>query len=109
MRFRLTLLLGLGIGYVLGAKAGRERYNQMMEMWNQFMGSPTGQQVSRQVHDLREQAVETFQAKTSEGTEKAKERLASAQSSGGTTSGGTTPGGTTPGGTASPSSTTAPS
>ena len=91
MRFRLTLLVGLGIGYVLGAKAGRERYDQIMEMCNQFMGSPTGQQVSRQVQDLREQAAETVQSKTTEGAEKAKEKLASAQSSG---SGTTSPGGT---------------
>jgi alkylated DNA repair dioxygenase AlkB len=28
-RFKLGLILGLGIGYVLGTKAGRERYLQM--------------------------------------------------------------------------------
>jgi len=31
-RFRLGLALGLGAGYVLGTKAGRERYLQM-ERW----------------------------------------------------------------------------
>jgi uncharacterized membrane-anchored protein YhcB (DUF1043 family) len=30
MRFRLGLLIGLAIGYVLGAKAGRERYDQIV-------------------------------------------------------------------------------
>ena len=29
MRFRLGLLLGFGVGYYLGAKAGRERYEQL--------------------------------------------------------------------------------
>ena len=29
MRFRLTFILGFGVGYYLGAKAGRERYEQM--------------------------------------------------------------------------------
>ena len=32
MRFRLGLVLGLGAGYYLGAKAGRERYQQMNQM-----------------------------------------------------------------------------
>lgn len=30
MRFRMGLVIGLGIGYVLGAKAGRERYEQIV-------------------------------------------------------------------------------
>ena len=32
MRFRLGLTVGLGAGYYLGAKAGRERYEQMNQM-----------------------------------------------------------------------------
>ncbi|MCB1245716.1 MAG: YtxH domain-containing protein [Acidimicrobiia bacterium] len=30
MRFRTGLIIGLGVGYVLGAKAGRERYDQIV-------------------------------------------------------------------------------
>jgi hypothetical protein len=29
MRFRIGLLVGFGIGYYLGARAGRERYEQI--------------------------------------------------------------------------------
>lgn len=29
-RFRTGLIIGLGVGYVLGTKAGRERYEQLM-------------------------------------------------------------------------------
>lgn len=29
MKFRTGLVIGLGIGYVLGARAGRERYEQI--------------------------------------------------------------------------------
>ena len=32
MRFRFGLLLGLGAGYYFGAKAGRERYEQLNAM-----------------------------------------------------------------------------
>ena len=34
MRFRTGLVVGLGVGYYLGAKAGRGRYEQM-ERWLQ--------------------------------------------------------------------------
>lgn len=32
MRFRLGLMVGFGAGYYLGAKAGRERYEQLNTM-----------------------------------------------------------------------------
>lgn len=36
MRFRIGLLLGFAIGYVLGAKAGRERYDQIVNTCRGF-------------------------------------------------------------------------
>ena len=32
MRFRTGLIVGLGVGYVLGAKAGRARYEQIVDL-----------------------------------------------------------------------------
>lgn len=32
MKFRTGLVIGLGVGYVLGAKAGRRRYDQIVAM-----------------------------------------------------------------------------
>jgi len=32
MRFRVGLVVGFGIGYYLGAKAGRERYEQLRDL-----------------------------------------------------------------------------
>lgn len=32
MRFRVGLVVGFGIGYYLGAKAGRERYEQLRDV-----------------------------------------------------------------------------
>jgi hypothetical protein len=40
MAFKTGLIAGLGIGYVLGARAGRERYEQIRHYWEQ-MGGPT--------------------------------------------------------------------
>ena len=32
--------LGFAVGYVLGTRAGRERYRQMVGWWNTFAGNP---------------------------------------------------------------------
>jgi len=46
MRFKAGLVVGLGVGYVLGARAGRERYEQLRRSWDQLMGSPTVQRAA---------------------------------------------------------------
>ncbi len=38
MKFRHGLIVGVGIGYVLGAKAGRERYDQIVGHWQRMTG-----------------------------------------------------------------------
>ncbi|WP_345602209.1 YtxH domain-containing protein, partial [Streptomyces chumphonensis] len=40
MRYRLTFLAGLAIGYVAGAKAGRERYEQLRKAAERFTENP---------------------------------------------------------------------
>jgi hypothetical protein len=59
MGFKTGLIVGLGAGYVLGTKAGRERYEELKASWDQFVGNPS---VQRMVSKGRE-VVET-------GTEK---------------------------------------
>jgi hypothetical protein len=34
-----SFVLGFGAGYVLGARAGRQRYEQIVELWHQVTGS----------------------------------------------------------------------
>ena len=41
---KLSLGLGLGVGYVLGAQAGRARYEQIKQAAMGFMGRPEVQQ-----------------------------------------------------------------
>ena len=38
--------VGFGAGYVLGAKAGRERYEQILQMWGRVSGNPTVRQAA---------------------------------------------------------------
>jgi hypothetical protein len=49
MKFKSGLLVGLGAGYVLGAKAGRERYQQIVEAARAFMENPGVQRLSDEV------------------------------------------------------------
>jgi hypothetical protein len=71
MRFRLGLLLGIGIGYVLGSRAGRERYEQIREGWSRFSGSPTVRRAADRTKDMAgEQGRRAFQV-VQQGVEKA--------------------------------------
>jgi hypothetical protein len=60
MRYRLTFLLGVGAGYVLGARAGRERYDQLMRSFRDAKEQPAVQSaagvVAAQATGLAEKA-----------------------------------------------------
>jgi hypothetical protein len=49
MKFKSGLLVGLGAGYVLGAKAGRERYQQIVEATRSFLDNPGVQRLTDEV------------------------------------------------------------
>jgi hypothetical protein len=51
MRFRTGLFIGLGTGYVLGAKAGRQRYEQIQAMWHRLRGDEVVQALVKQAVD----------------------------------------------------------
>ncbi|GAA1466012.1 hypothetical protein NE857_10870 [Nocardiopsis exhalans] len=46
MRYRITFVAGLAIGYVLGAKAGRARYEQLARTARKVADSPLVQEVA---------------------------------------------------------------
>lgn len=43
MRGKILLVVGIGVGYVLGAKAGRERYNQIARSASKLWNNPNVQ------------------------------------------------------------------
>jgi hypothetical protein len=49
MRYKATFVTGFAAGYVLGAKAGRARYEQLMKQWRSLIGMPEVQQATETV------------------------------------------------------------
>jgi hypothetical protein len=45
-RYRITFLGGLAVGFVLGARAGRERYEQLKQLGRRVADSPAAQQAA---------------------------------------------------------------
>ena len=50
MRGRILFVIGLGAGYVLGAKAGRQRYEQIASAADKVWNSPS---VTKQRHEVQ--------------------------------------------------------
>lgn len=46
MRFRFGLILGFFAGYILGARAGKDRYEQIVRAFKGFMGTESVQQAA---------------------------------------------------------------
>jgi hypothetical protein len=55
MRFRAGLLVGFAVGYYFGAKAGRERYEQIEEWLDKVRGTDTYRDISKRIEQLYEE------------------------------------------------------
>jgi hypothetical protein len=53
MGFKMGALVGFGVGYYLGAKAGRERYHQINDWLQQARDAGPAQAVQDAARDLR--------------------------------------------------------
>lgn len=80
MRGRILFVVGLGIGYVFGTRAGRARYNQMknaaLKVWND---PRVQEQVSAATEFVKENAPEVAAAVT-ENVKKIAQRVEAARS-----------------------------
>jgi hypothetical protein len=63
MGYRAMFVVGLAVGYVLGAKAGRERYDQIMKAGQQVAGHPAVQKATQTVTTKTTEYTKTAVAK----------------------------------------------
>ena len=73
--FRLGLLLGGIIGYVLGARAGRQRYEQIAAWTRSMARSQPAQQVSAEVRQAAGRAGQVIEEKATESVTRITDRL----------------------------------
>lgn len=52
MGFKTGMIIGFGVGYVLGTKAGRERYEELRQSWQELTGNPRFQEAVERGKDL---------------------------------------------------------
>jgi hypothetical protein len=52
MGSKTGFIVGFGAGYVLGSKAGRQRYEDIMRWYRQVTGSPTVQRAAERTKDV---------------------------------------------------------
>jgi hypothetical protein len=71
MRYRTSFLAGMVAGYILGAKAGRERYEQIKQAAQKVAGHPKVQQAA---NDLQQNAVQLFGSAKDKVSEKLGDR-----------------------------------
>ncbi|MGA0567855.1 YtxH domain-containing protein [Rathayibacter sp. KR2-224] len=55
MKGKVLFVVGLGTGYVLGTRAGRQRYEQIKSVWLKLWDSPA---VQKQVHTVQDYAAD---------------------------------------------------
>ncbi len=88
---KLTFLAGAGVGYVLGARAGRERYEQIMQQVSGVKERPEVQDalttVKQQATEVDSTATGAVQGRASTAADAAKSKVGSADS-GSSSSGG---------------------
>ena len=67
---KLGFLVGLGAGYVLGAKAGTERYEQLKRLYDNLASSPAVQQATGRAKTAASSGLGPAKDKASEGVSK---------------------------------------
>jgi hypothetical protein len=103
MRFKSGFLVGLGTGYVLGTKAGQERYQQIVDAAGRVRQNPSVQRLTGEVNKTvtagkdrvaetaaarADQAKETVAAKADQAKEAVSSKVGNAGSSRPTSSSG---------------------
>jgi hypothetical protein len=92
MRFKSGFLVGLGTGYVLGTKAGQERYQQLVDAAGRLRQNPSVQRLTGEVNKTvsagKDRVAETAAAKADQAKEAVSSKVGNAGSSRPTSSSG---------------------
>ena len=71
MGSKAGFVVGVGVGYVLGAKAGRQRYEDITRWWHQFTGSPSVHRAAEKTTDVASESAKRGLTVVQQGVEKA--------------------------------------
>jgi hypothetical protein len=71
MKGKAALLIGAAAGYVLGARAGRERYQEIMSKADQLWHDPKVQEKASQAQDMAKTAAQKTAGKAKDAKSKA--------------------------------------
>ena len=82
MRGRLGVFIGFGAGYVLGAKAGRERYEQLSRLYDNVLSSRAFNKASGKAKQAVGQGLDQAKDLASEGVSKVTDAVKDRRSSG---------------------------
>ena len=75
---KLTMLAAAGVGYVLGARAGRDRYDQITSTFNKVKSDPRVQEKAQQATELAKEKAPVVKDKVSEAAGAATTKVKSA-------------------------------
>jgi hypothetical protein len=82
---RLPLLVAAGVGYVFGAKAGRERYEQLRSQFDKVKNDPRVQEKAQQAADLAKEKAPVVKDKLTDVAGTATDKVKSATGGGDST------------------------
>ena len=85
MRGRLGLMLGFGAGYVLGAKAGTERYEQLRRLYENLQANPKVREATGKAKEAVGTGLDQAKGAASSGVSKVKEKRSGTDGSAGLT------------------------
>lgn len=70
MRGRLGFFVGFGAGYVLGAKAGKERYEQLRRLYENLQDSPAFRRATNRARGAAQSGLDQARGMAAEGAHK---------------------------------------
>ena len=72
---RLGFFVGFGAGYVLGSKAGRERYEQLRRLYDNVTASPAFRQMTGRAKGAAASGFESAKDSVSDGVSKVTDKV----------------------------------